>query len=58
MALTALGRALDDGALGDTIRVLNSQTKIVVDATVSGNGHVSVAPASPPGGTRIAGAYR
>ncbi len=58
MVLTTPGRALDDGALGDTIRVLNSQTKIVVDATVSGNGHVSVAPASPPGGTRIAGAYR
>ena len=58
MVLTAPGRALDDGALGDTIRVLNSQTKIVVDATVSGDGQVSVAPASASGRTRVAGAYR
>ncbi len=59
MTLTALGRALDDGALGDTIRVLNSQTKVVVDAMVSGIGRVTVAvgggPARP--GARIAGAY-
>ena len=58
MVLTTPGRALDDGALGEVIRVLNSQTKVVVDATVSGGGQVSVAIASPPGGARVAGAYR
>ena len=60
MTLSAPGRALDDGALGDTIRVINSQTKIVVDARVSGNGSVTVAVGGGPTrpDARIGGAYR
>ncbi len=45
MVLTASGQALDDGAMGATIRVLNSYSKIVVEATVEGGSIVSVAPA-------------
>ena len=42
MSLTAQGRALDDGALNSTIRVMNTQSKRTVQATVTGPGEVSV----------------
>ena len=56
------GQAHDAGALGDTINVLNEQSKRVVQGVVSGPGRVTVravttrfvenapdpAPASPP----------
>lgn len=45
MVLTAGGRALEDGAMGSIIRVLNSQSKIVVEARVDGGNILSVAGA-------------
>ncbi|MFQ5972030.1 MAG: flagellar basal body P-ring formation chaperone FlgA [Alphaproteobacteria bacterium] len=44
IVLTATGRALDDGSLGDAIRVQNSQTGVVVEATVFAPGQVRVTP--------------
>jgi flagella basal body P-ring formation protein FlgA len=45
MTLTAQGRAVENGSLGDVIRVTNLQSKQVVDARVDGPGQVSVIPA-------------
>ncbi|MFQ5784697.1 MAG: flagellar basal body P-ring formation chaperone FlgA [Alphaproteobacteria bacterium] len=42
MVLTAAGRALEDGALGATIRVLNTRSNMVIDALVEGSNLVSV----------------
>lgn len=46
MRLTAVGRALDDGAEGDVIQVENLSSRKTVDATVVGTGHVTVTPPS------------
>jgi len=43
LTLTLRGQAQDAGALGDTISVINPQTKRVVQGTVSGPGRVTVA---------------
>jgi flagella basal body P-ring formation protein FlgA len=40
--LTAVGRALADGAIGDTIRVLNTHSNTVVDAVVENSSVVVV----------------
>ena len=40
--LTLRGQAQDAGALGDTISVLNAQTKRTVQGVVSGPGRVTV----------------
>lgn len=42
MTITARGRALDDGAMNDVIRVLNVDSNRTIDATVSGTATVSV----------------
>lgn len=42
MTLTAKGRALEAGSLGDAIRVANTHSNTVIDATVSASGTVSV----------------
>lgn len=42
MVLTAGGRALEDGAMGSVVRVLNSQSKVVVEARVEGANVLSV----------------
>lgn len=42
MQLTAQGRALDDGAEGDVVRVMNSQTNTVISAVVVDSGAVEV----------------
>lgn len=42
MTLTATGRALDDGSLGDLIRVQNTKTLKTIDATVTGSDRVAV----------------
>jgi flagella basal body P-ring formation protein FlgA len=47
LMLTLRGRATESGALGDTISVVNQQSKRVLQASVSGPGTVSVAPAAP-----------
>jgi flagellar basal body P-ring formation protein FlgA len=48
MRLTARGRALDEGAVGDTIRVANAQSRTVVAGVVLANGQVAVDEASVP----------
>lgn len=45
MTLTAQGRALADGAVGEVIRVANSTSNRVIDAKVSSDGLVTVFPA-------------
>lgn len=42
MQLTAQGRALQDGAEGDVVRVNNTQSNRMVEGTVTGPGEVSV----------------
>ncbi len=42
VTLTLRGQAQDSGALGDTISVLNAESKRVVQAVVSGPDRVSV----------------
>lgn len=42
MRIAATGRALESGALGDIIQVRNTQSKLVVDAIVTGTEQVSV----------------
>lgn len=44
MTLTAQGRANEPGAMGDTIRVANTQSNQVVEAKVDGPNLVSIAP--------------
>ncbi len=43
MVLTVAGRALEDGGVGETIRVLNTQSNTVIDAVVERSGVVVVA---------------
>ncbi len=52
LALTAEGRALEAGAAGEHIRVLNPLSKAVIDAVVIAGGRVRVDPDAPPGGAR------
>ncbi len=42
MQLTAQGRAIEDGAKGQVIKVMNTQSKMTVDATVDGPARVVV----------------
>ncbi len=62
MALTAQGRALEDGGLGEVIRVVNTASGRMVEATVAGNGLVTVEPAGMalalPSATKPAKALR
>jgi len=46
MQLVATGRALDSGALGDVIQIQNTQSRLVIDAVVTGRERVSVRPAT------------
>jgi flagellar basal body P-ring formation protein FlgA len=48
IVLTMRGKALDSGAEGDMVSVLNIQSKRTIQGVVSGPGHVTVAPPSPP----------
>jgi len=48
MDLVAIGRAMESGALGDVIQVRNIQSRLVVEAVVTGPDRVSVRP-----GTRL-----
>jgi flagella basal body P-ring formation protein FlgA len=43
MLITAQGKALEDGAAGETIRVLNTRSKTTIEGRVSGSGQVTVA---------------
>jgi len=44
LSLTTQGRAMDSGAAGDAIRVMNSSSKLVVDAIITGSQTVSIKP--------------
>lgn len=44
MTISTLGRALDDGARGESVRILNVRSKRIIDATVTGTNTVSVSP--------------
>ena len=46
MRLTAQGQAMDDGAIGDVIRVMNLTSKKVISAVVSGKQSANVVVAS------------
>ncbi|MDH3236305.1 MAG: flagellar basal body P-ring formation chaperone FlgA, partial [Alphaproteobacteria bacterium] len=45
MRLTARGKALDNGTLGETVRLRNIQSKRVIQGTVVGLDRVRIAPA-------------
>ena len=45
MVLTAQGRALEDGATGNVIRVMNTKSNTVINAVVAESGLVEVQPA-------------
>jgi flagellar basal body P-ring formation protein FlgA len=45
--LTIRGKALDGGAEGDVVNVMNLQSKRVVSGTVTGRGQVTVSPPRP-----------
>ena len=47
MSLTSQGRALQNGADGDTIRIKNKNTKRVIEAVVIGSSMVTVLPNGP-----------
>jgi flagella basal body P-ring formation protein FlgA len=47
MVLSLRGKALESGALGDVVNVLNTQSKRTLHATVSGPGRVTVTSAVP-----------
>jgi flagellar L-ring protein FlgH len=48
LSLTAEGRALESGASGEHIRVLNPTSRAVLDAVVIGEGRVRMDPQAPP----------
>lgn len=48
IALAAQGQAMEAGAVGERIRVLNPSSRAVVEATVVGPGQVRVSPDSRP----------
>jgi flagella basal body P-ring formation protein FlgA len=45
--LTMRGKALDNGAEGDTVTVMNLQSKRTLSGTVTGRGQVSITPPAP-----------
>lgn len=50
MVLTVKGRALEDGAEGDVVRVMNTKSNSVVNALVVDSGRVVVTPTATAGG--------
>lgn len=48
VVLTMRAKALDSGAEGDTISLLNIQSKRTIQGVVTGPGHVTIAPQSAP----------
>jgi flagella basal body P-ring formation protein FlgA len=47
MQLTSKGRAMEDASMGDSVRIMNTQSKTVVEATVVGANTVQVVPSAP-----------
>ena len=48
IALTAQGQAMEAGAIGERIRILNPVSHAVVEAEVTGPDRVRVAPSAMP----------
>jgi flagella basal body P-ring formation protein FlgA len=48
LALVAIGLALETGAVGERVRVLNPVSRMVVEGEITGPDHVAVAPDSVP----------
>lgn len=42
MTLTTKGRAMDEGSRNDIIRVMNTQSKLIIDATITGRNKVGI----------------
>ncbi|MBV8060424.1 MAG: flagellar basal body P-ring formation protein FlgA [Alphaproteobacteria bacterium] len=42
MVITSQGRSLQDGAMGDTVRVVNTQSNRTIEGTVTGQGTVTI----------------
>ncbi len=56
MHLTAIGRAMDNGAVGDDIRVMNPSSKQIIDAVITGPQTVSVqSPLNDPRSVYVSG---
>lgn len=51
LSLTARGRALADAALGESVSVLNEQSRRTVEGVVTADGVVTVQPAASPAAT-------
>jgi flagella basal body P-ring formation protein FlgA len=47
MALTAQGRSMDQGSLGDTIRVTNTHSNMTVEGVIDGTNRVRVSLTGP-----------
>lgn len=66
MVMTARGRSLDDGAFGETVKVMNIRSNRIIEGIVQANGDVAVLPnnstrilaSSDRGPTQIASAAR
>ena len=48
MHISSQGRALSDGAMGETIRIMNTQSNRTIDGVVTGTNQVSVMPVNQP----------
>lgn len=46
MQLMSKGRAMDDASMGDAVRIMNTQSKTVIEATVVGTNTVQVVPSA------------
>jgi flagella basal body P-ring formation protein FlgA len=47
MQISSQGRALTDGVMGESVRIMNTQSNRTVDAVVTGKNKVSVMPVGP-----------
>jgi flagella basal body P-ring formation protein FlgA len=47
MQLTAQGKAMEDGAMGASIRIANTQSNRVIDAVVAGPNQVMIGGGAP-----------
>ena len=48
LSLSAKGEAMDDGALGESVRVRNTLSRAILQAEVTGPGELDVEPGTPP----------